>query len=441
MEIQGYPANEIRQARRVLLVGGGAAGCLGILAVLLVLFSAAAIPVLVIAILVCQGLCAGSLAGIYRGVPAVREKRELEKRLANARREHQLAGASPKMIARLPAIEHRQRRIENQLAVYDRLSFGSFLRAAAGTGTRLPVYAGGVGAAVGLLAACCLGVYSLTPATLIPGPPQFTSPEIILTEASTFTPSPETATPTRTRTATLLPTQTVSPPSTPTPLPSVTSTLTPQPAPLAILGGECLPLTAPQQAQVLDVLDGDTIEVRLEEDGSVHRLRYIGIDSPEPGAIFATESSAANAHLVEDQTVLLFKDVSEVDQFGRLLRYVVVGNSFVNYELVRLGFASAINYPPDETCASTLLQAEADARAAQAGWFAPGVLNPPGQGEPPPEVNDGSRSGCSPAYPDVCIPPPPPDLDCADVSARRFRVLPPDPHHFDGDGDGIGCES
>ena len=36
--------------------------------------------------------------------------------------------------------------------------------------------------------------------------------------------------------------------------------------------------------------------------------------------------------------------------------------------------------------------------------------------------------------------PPPPDLDCPDISYRRFRVLPPDPHRFDGDHDGIGCE-
>ncbi len=47
---------------------------------------------------------------------------------------------------------------------------------------------------------------------------------------------------------------------------------------------------------------------------------------------------------------------------------------------------------------------------------------------------------CDPSYPDVCIPPPPPDLDCKDIPYRRFRVLPPDPHRFDGDHDGIGCE-
>jgi micrococcal nuclease len=48
---------------------------------------------------------------------------------------------------------------------------------------------------------------------------------------------------------------------------------------------------------------------------------------------------------------------------------------------------------------------------------------------------------CDPRYPGVCIPPPPPDLDCGDIPFRRFTVLPPDPHRFDGDGDGIGCES
>jgi len=52
-----------------------------------------------------------------------------------------------------------------------------------------------------------------------------------------------------------------------------------------------------------------------------------------------------------------------------------------------------------------------------------------------------SRPNCDPSYPTVCIPPPPPDLDCKNIPYRRFRVLPPDPHNFDTDHDGIGCES
>jgi hypothetical protein len=46
---------------------------------------------------------------------------------------------------------------------------------------------------------------------------------------------------------------------------------------------------------------------------------------------------------------------------------------------------------------------------------------------------------------DVCIPPPPPDLDCGQIPYRNFRVIynvpDPDPHRFDGEHDGIGCES
>ena len=48
---------------------------------------------------------------------------------------------------------------------------------------------------------------------------------------------------------------------------------------------------------------------------------------------------------------------------------------------------------------------------------------------------------CDFAYPDFCIPPPSPDLDCKDITEKKFKVLPPDPHGFDTDGDGIGCES
>jgi hypothetical protein len=53
-----------------------------------------------------------------------------------------------------------------------------------------------------------------------------------------------------------------------------------------------------------------------------------------------------------------------------------------------------------------------------------------------------SQSGnCDPAYPDACIPSSPPDLNCPDVPHEGFRVLSPDPHGFDRDVDGIGCES
>ena len=51
------------------------------------------------------------------------------------------------------------------------------------------------------------------------------------------------------------------------------------------------------------------------------------------------------------------------------------------------------------------------------------------------------QNSCDPSYPDVCIPSYPPDLDCGEIQLANFKVLPPDPHGFDRDKDGIGCES
>ncbi len=57
-----------------------------------------------------------------------------------------------------------------------------------------------------------------------------------------------------------------------------------------------------------------------------------------------------------------------------------------------------------------------------------------------PDVNQQTNN-CDASYPDFCIPSPPPDLNCADVPQKRFTVTGSDPHGFDRDGDGIGCES
>jgi hypothetical protein len=54
---------------------------------------------------------------------------------------------------------------------------------------------------------------------------------------------------------------------------------------------------------------------------------------------------------------------------------------------------------------------------------------------PPPARN------CHPSYPGTCIPGHPPNLNCGDVSTRNFKVVGSDPHGFDGDNDGVGCES
>jgi endonuclease YncB( thermonuclease family) len=57
-----------------------------------------------------------------------------------------------------------------------------------------------------------------------------------------------------------------------------------------------------------------------------------------------------------------------------------------------------------------------------------------------PECTPPPDDDCDSSYPDTCIPSPPPDLDCDDISSRNFKVTGSDPHGFDGDNDGIGCE-
>jgi hypothetical protein len=55
--------------------------------------------------------------------------------------------------------------------------------------------------------------------------------------------------------------------------------------------------------------------------------------------------------------------------------------------------------------------------------------------------DDNDDGNCDPSYPDVCIKSPPPNLNCPDVPYKNFKVIGSDPHGFDGDNDGIGCDS
>jgi endonuclease YncB( thermonuclease family) len=202
-----------------------------------------------------------------------------------------------------------------------------------------------------------------------------------------------------------------------------------------------------QVATVVSVTDGDTIRVDIQ--GTEYRLRYIGMDAPEsvdpnrPIGIGGPEASVANKTLVGGKEVYLEKDVSETDEFGRLLRYVWLqtdgGWVMVDRELVLEGWARAKAYPPDTKYQPLLDEAQTEAQAAHVGIWSAAFATPlPILSGP---AATGARAGCEPAYPTVCIPPPPPDLDCQDISFRRFTVLPPDPDNFDGDHNGIGCEA
>lgn len=223
-------------------------------------------------------------------------------------------------------------------------------------------------------------------------------------ETPTYTPLPS-PTPTNTPPA--------SPTSTETATPSPSPTLPPIDTPTSIAEGEV--------AQVIRVIDGDTIEVEL--DGLSHKVRYIGMNTPEMDEFCGPEAKTLNASLVEGQTVRLVKDVSETDRFGRLLRYVYIGDIFVNAELVSLGYAGAATYPPDVAYADLFVQLEAEARAGGRGCW----------GGPTP--TSGATWNCIGNI-----------YNCSDFSScaevmSYWNACPGDPSRLDGDHDGVPCES
>lgn len=124
---------------------------------------------------------------------------------------------------------------------------------------------------------------------------------------------------------------------------------------------------------VVDVIDGDTIAVAMEH--GIERVRYIGIDTPEVGDRCADEATAANRQLVGDGAVRLIRDVENRDLYGRLLRYVYSGDTFVNLELVELGLAGRLRIRPNEAHADEIAGAEGEAKREGRGClWDPGAL-------------------------------------------------------------------
>lgn len=281
-----------------------------------------------------------------------------------------------------------------------------------------------------ILIVVALLIVGCQPTARLPSPtaaPTFTAvPTASATPSSSVMPTP---------TATVRRTADPAPPPAVTPSPIATPTASSEVSPSPTIG--FAPSGPTTEARVSRVVDGDTI--RVAYGGQRYALRYIGIDTPEtvhpsrPVEWMGREASAANRQLVDGRTVVLEKDVSETDRYGRLLRYVWLregdGWLLVNLELVRRGFAQVSTYPPDVKYTDLFLDAQRAARDQELGLW--GQPTDDDDGEQPadsePDRGSGGTGGtgsCDPAYPGVCIPPSPPDLNCGDIEHRRFKVLP-----------------
>jgi endonuclease YncB( thermonuclease family) len=180
--------------------------------------------------------------------------------------------------------------------------------------------------------------------------------------------------------------------------------------------------------RVSHVVDGDTLDLA---DG--RRVRLVGIDTPEVGECGYAEASAALARLVLGRRVTLGMSDEDHDRYGRLLRYVDVAGVDAGLQLVRRGLAVArydsrdgYGFHPREP-----RYVRADRQSPAGPCAQPrGLLGRP---------SSSGKGRCAPGY-HPCVPPYPPDVDCADLDGP-VRVTGRDPHGLDADGDGVACES
>lgn len=181
---------------------------------------------------------------------------------------------------------------------------------------------------------------------------------------------------------------------------------------------------------VTHVVDGDTIDL---DNGDTVRL--VGIDTPERGECGFGPAQSALKRLVLDEEVTLVESDEDADKYGRLLRFVEVDGLDVGLRLIRKGLAIARYDSRDGYGRHAREDRYITADEAAADVTCPKPKPEPDQ-EPRGFADTGGGGHCEAGY-DPCVPPYPPDLDCADVGP--VTVTGSDPHGLDGDGDGVAC--
>ncbi len=202
-------------------------------------------------------------------------------------------------------------------------------------------------------------------------------------------------------TATIRTTATIQPTATPAPGATPVNTVVPTETQTQSNLNNCLPDNAKvENGKVVKITDGNTIDVNM--NGSVFTIRYIGIDTPEtldpnsPLQVYGPAAAQRNLELVNGKDVILVKDTSETDRNDRLLRYVFVGDVFVNEIMVKEGYAFAKQYPPDTACSQVFSAAQGQAQAALMGlWQATPTTNALIATDISPTVSGGCPEGCT----------------------------------------------
>lgn len=189
-------------------------------------------------------------------------------------------------------------------------------------------------------------------------------------------------------------------------------------------------------AKVTFIIDGDTVELESGE-----RVRLIGIDSPERNEDYYYESRQKLLELVFDKTVRMEKDVTDKDKYDRLLRYIYIGDTFINMEMVKSGYAVSYPFYPDNMYKDEFSSAQKEAVLAKRGMWEPEEEIHEKSLE---EIFEQTTAPKSPSY--ICSYN---AYNCGDFLTHREAQntydlcggVSNDVHKLDRDADGVACES
>ncbi|HLO85779.1 MAG TPA: thermonuclease family protein [Nostocaceae cyanobacterium] len=216
----------------------------------------------------------------------------------------------------------------------------------------------------------------------------------------------------------------------------------------AVLVGTSDALAESQLAgKILSVGDGDTVTAQFGTKKSTIRLACI--DAPEiKQAPWGQKSRDRLKQLLPVGQPAKFS-IKEKDRYGRFVAEVFSNGKNINLVMVQEGqavvYREYLKNCPDSK--NDLLSGEATAKSKKLNFWSqsnpvmPWDFRRGSKPKPKPTNTPTPQAkNCDPSYPDVCIPPAPPDLDCPEIPYKNFRVVGNDPHGFDRDNDGVGCE-
>ncbi len=189
--------------------------------------------------------------------------------------------------------------------------------------------------------------------------------------------------------------------------------------------------TANFNGVVTKIIDGDTLDIKTKEGKSMV-IRLTLVDAPETSEPGYTQAKNFVSQKCLNKAAVVDPDNNQDLTFGRLVAVVYCDGLNINEDVIANGFA---------TIYQSFCGVSEFADTVWAKKF--GCDNNGASDNSVTSLTDnGDDSGdCDASYASVCIPSAPPDLDCGEIRLKNFKVLSPDPHGFDRDGDGIGCES